>query len=219
MDKAEGPARRETRQARSTERQQAMRDAAARLLITEGPAAVTHRRVAAVAGVPAGSASYYFPSREDLYAQAVAAAEDVRADSAERFAAGLRARRRGPERTAELLIEAMYAPRLTPDVVTVRLEPMISASRTPVLAEIMRAHRARLLAALGEVLAKSGYTAASLGRNLDLVALTIESSLLYGAASGQADPVRFATTTVAHLLALTEAAADAEKGAADVPRG
>jgi DNA-binding transcriptional regulator YbjK len=183
-----------------------MRAAAARLLIAEGPAAVTHRRVAAEAGVPAGSAAYYFPSREELYAQAVEAAEDLRAAAAEGFASRLVERRRGTTRTAELLIEALYSPRLTPDVVSVRLEPMISASRTPRLAEIMRDHRPRLLGALRTVLVRSGYPAAAEGRNLELVAFTIESSLLYGSASGEADPVRFAAGTVAHLLSVLEAA-------------
>ncbi|MGO2042165.1 MAG: TetR family transcriptional regulator, partial [Cellulosimicrobium funkei] len=70
---------RTTVQGRSAERQRAMVDAAAHLLIDQGFAAVTHRQVARAAGVPQGSASYYFPTSASLVAAAVEAAEDVRA--------------------------------------------------------------------------------------------------------------------------------------------
>ncbi|HET6473665.1 MAG TPA: TetR family transcriptional regulator [Pseudomonadales bacterium] len=41
-------------------------DATLRLIATDGVDAVTHRRVAAAAGVPLGSTTYYFESREQL---------------------------------------------------------------------------------------------------------------------------------------------------------
>lgn len=181
-----------------------MRSAAARLLIEEGPAAVTHRRVATAAGVAAGSATYYFPSREELYAQAVSAAEELRASGAEQFAAELTRRRRGATRTAQLLLETLYYPRLTADVVPVRLEPMISATREPGLASIMRAHRPRLLAALGTVLTKCNPSARHVSEaDLELIALSIDGALLYGAA-GEDDPVPYATAMVARLVSLIE---------------
>lgn len=180
-----------------------MRSAAARLLIEEGPAAVTHRRVAAAAGVAAGSATYYFPSRDELYAQAVEGAEDLRAEGAERFAAELSHRRRGPRRTAELLLETLYYPRVTADVVPLRLEPMLAASRQPGLATIMREHRPRLLAALRTVLAKCDPSAADTAdTDLELIALTIDGALLHGGTESGVDPVPFATEMVARLVAL-----------------
>ena len=57
---------RATVQGRSAQRQRAMVEAAAHLLIEEGFGAVTHRRVARAAGVPQGSASYYFPTSASL---------------------------------------------------------------------------------------------------------------------------------------------------------
>lgn len=45
-------------------------DATLRLIAAEGVDAVTHRRVAAAAGVPLGSTTYYFASREHLLREA-----------------------------------------------------------------------------------------------------------------------------------------------------
>ena len=44
--------------------------AALSLIAQQGFAAVTHRRVAAAAGVPLGSTTYYFDSREHLLREA-----------------------------------------------------------------------------------------------------------------------------------------------------
>ena len=44
--------------------------AALRVIAAGGPDAITHRRVAAEAGVPLGSLTYYFESREDLVREA-----------------------------------------------------------------------------------------------------------------------------------------------------
>ena len=45
-------------------------DATLRLIASDGVDAVTHRRVAAAAGVPLGSTTYYFESREQLLREA-----------------------------------------------------------------------------------------------------------------------------------------------------
>jgi TetR/AcrR family transcriptional regulator, regulator of biofilm formation and stress response len=45
-------------------------EAALRLIATDGVDAITHRRVAAAAGVPLGSTTYYFESREHLLREA-----------------------------------------------------------------------------------------------------------------------------------------------------
>lgn len=52
-------------------RREALLDAALRVLEREGPAAVTHRAVAAEAGVPVASATYYFATLDDLYVSAL----------------------------------------------------------------------------------------------------------------------------------------------------
>jgi DNA-binding transcriptional regulator YbjK len=56
---------------RATRRRTAILDAALRLIGREGRQALTHRAVAAEAGVPLGATTYYFSSRDDLLAQAL----------------------------------------------------------------------------------------------------------------------------------------------------
>jgi len=197
---------RETKQSRSTERQQAMLEAAARLLIDEGPGAVTHRRVAAAAGLPSGSANYYFPTKDGLYAAAVRAAEEMRGACARDYAEGTSRRRRTPASTARLLIETYYAPGLRPDVVATRLEPMLSADRTPGLHEIMAAARPGLLESLRIVLRRSGYDAVADGPDLDLIATTIDAALLHASSRGETDPVTAAEAMVARVLELAATA-------------
>jgi DNA-binding transcriptional regulator YbjK len=192
--------------ARSAQRQQAMVDAAARLLIEEGPDAVTHRKVAAAAGVPAGSAGYYFPTRQELYAAAVAAAEQVRSAGAAERAAALPRRRRTATATAALLLEVLYAPALDRAVVTRRLQPMLEATSDPDLRPIMAASRPALLAALRETLDRCGWGAVGASADFDLVVRMLDAALLYGAAAGDEDPVADAVADVARLLELVRGA-------------
>ncbi|WP_418062249.1 TetR/AcrR family transcriptional regulator [Pimelobacter simplex] len=192
--------------ARSAQRQQAMVDAAARLLIEEGPDAVTHRKVAAAAGVPAGSAGYYFPTRQELYAAAVAAAEGVRTAGAAARAAALPRRRRSATATAALLLEVLYAPALDRAVVTRRLQPMLEATSDPDLRPIMAASRPALLAALRETLDRCGWGEVGASADFDLVVRMLDAALLYGAAAGDDDPVADAVADVARLLELVRGA-------------
>jgi DNA-binding transcriptional regulator YbjK len=52
--------------ARGREREEQLLEALLRIVAREGLAAVSHRSVAAEAGIPTGSVSYYFPKRIDL---------------------------------------------------------------------------------------------------------------------------------------------------------
>ncbi|WP_454041555.1 TetR/AcrR family transcriptional regulator [Cellulosimicrobium sp. Marseille-Q8652] len=199
---AEPPARalvgaRTTVQDRSTQRQRAMVDAAARLLVEQGFGAVTHRQVARAAGVPQGSASYYFPTTASLVAAAVEAAEDWRATAAEQRAGGLARRARSSTATARELIETLYAPHVDDAVVDVRIDPMLTAMRDPALRPIMRASRPRLLAALRTVLDASGYADAE---DVDLLAHVVDAALVAAAAEEDGKVLDRATATVARLL-------------------
>ncbi|GAA3517979.1 TetR/AcrR family transcriptional regulator [Aeromicrobium panaciterrae] len=199
------PPGRNTTQVRSTDRQKALAEAAARLLIQHGPTAVTHRRVAAEASVPAGSANYYFPSKAGLYAAAVRGAETIRRDSAHAFAQSIPQRNRGPVQTARLLIETFYAPGLDADLVTVRLEPMLAATRDPHLRATMAEFRPSHLDALRVVIRRSGWPAIADGPDIDLLAQMIDASLLYAGLAGESDPVDAAARSVGRLLELAAA--------------
>lgn len=178
-----------------------MREAAARLLIDEGPEAITHRRVAAAAGVPIGSASYYFPTRDGLYRAAVEAAEEVRVAGAREYAAALPRRARGPRTTARLLVEALYAPHLEPDVVAVRLAPMLEATRSQATAPTMQASWPAYLAVFRTVLEKSGYAGVT-DEGIVALRLMVDAGLLYAGTAGAHDAVEYSVGRVAALLAL-----------------
>jgi DNA-binding transcriptional regulator YbjK len=60
------------RQARAVERRTAVLDATLRLLAREGPRAITHRAVAKEAGTSLRATTYYFASRDELLAEALA---------------------------------------------------------------------------------------------------------------------------------------------------
>ncbi|RLP77413.1 TetR family transcriptional regulator [Mycetocola tolaasinivorans] len=181
------------------ERREQMIAAAATLLIAEGPRAITHRRVAETAGIPAGSANYLFPTRRELYAAAVTSAEGVRTAAATAVAQALPRVDRGPEDTALLLLETWYAPHTDPDLVRIRLQPMLEAGADPELREIMTASRPSLLAALDTVLDRSGFGGAG---ETELIAQMLDASLLYAVGTGAADPRAQAAAQVARLLVL-----------------
>lgn len=203
---------RTTTQQRSSVRQQALVDAAATLLIQHGPGAVTHRRVAAEAGVPAGSANYYFPSKAVLYGEAVRRAEELRRDGAMAYAQAIPEDDRTPKETARLLIETFYAPGLDSDVVTIRLEPMLAAHRDPELRATMAEFRPGHLAALRVVLRRSGHAAVADGPDVDLLAQMIDASLMYAGMTGDTDPVAAAAGSVGRLLELADGQGAASSG-------
>ncbi|HEX2071356.1 MAG TPA: TetR family transcriptional regulator [Thermoleophilaceae bacterium] len=101
---------------RGAARRRALLDAAVRVIGRGGIAAVDHRAVAAEAGVPLGSTTYYFDSKHDMVARAL---EHV----ADREAERLRAESEGgaldvgpellPERLADVVIEIWAGDRVT----------------------------------------------------------------------------------------------------------
>lgn len=183
-----------------------MAAAAARLLIDEGPSAVTHRRVAEAAGLAAGSGNYYYPSKKELYRAAVAGAEDLRAQSAlgiARKCVALTNTGRGSTLAwvAAQLMAIYFAPRLGPDVVTTRLNPILEAGRDPELQEIIRNHQPLLGEALNIGLERmAGQTLGN--EDLELLMQSIGASLLYGFALGMDDPLDYAARQVARILEL-----------------
>ena len=199
---------RTTSQQRSAARQQSLVDAAASLLIRLGPTAITHRRVAAEAGVPAGSANYYFPSKGVLFVEAVRRAEEIRSSSAAELASAVPVRTRSAIETARLMIEIFFAPQLTSDVLTVRLEPMVAAHRDPELRQIIADFRPLHLDAQRVVLRRSGHEAIADGPDVELLARMIESSLLYAGQTGDADPIDAASRSVARMIELAHHAAE-----------
>ncbi|GAB3293232.1 TetR/AcrR family transcriptional regulator [Epidermidibacterium keratini] len=122
--------------------------AAARLALDDGPAAVTHRRVADAASVPLAATTYYFSSRDDLLAEAGARIVSGWALTAERVVADL-----GPG-LADDLIRALLPRRV--GNVRGHYEHLVAAGRIPALARAYRDGRRRLEDAVGQILAAHG---------------------------------------------------------------
>jgi DNA-binding transcriptional regulator YbjK len=61
---------------RGQDRRRALIEATLRIIVREGPAAVTHRSVAAEAGATHGSVAYYFGGRDELLHQALECVAD-----------------------------------------------------------------------------------------------------------------------------------------------
>lgn len=157
MSAARAPARR----ARGLERRRRILDAALAIVGREGAGAVTHRAVAAEAGVPLAATTYYFGSRADLLAQALehTAADDIR--RLERDAAGYAADPLTPATLSERLA-ATAAGWLRGDRPTLlaQYEISLEAARRPELAVTCRAWTQAYVAAIAPALARLGATAA-----------------------------------------------------------
>lgn len=186
------------KQQRSREKKELMAQAAARLLLTQGPHAITHRNVAITAGLAPGSGNYYFPSKTELYAAAVTRAEEYRIEQAKLVAEQAQPTS-NPHELAQLLLDVIYAPRLPNDLVGVRLVPMLDAYKDPALLNVIQSHAPHLRSAVRTAIQHA--TETQIDEDLaDLVMMCMSSSLLYGRAIGQSDPVSYAVGQIGVLL-------------------
>jgi DNA-binding transcriptional regulator YbjK len=115
-------------------RREQILEAALRVIGRSGREAVTHRAVAEEAGVPLGSTTYYFDSRDDLLGQAL---EHVAAREAERY--DMRAEElrdvKTPRELADRLIEELVAAAEDRIAYIAEYEIWLEAGRRPELRE------------------------------------------------------------------------------------
>ncbi|GAA0235249.1 TetR/AcrR family transcriptional regulator [Cryptosporangium japonicum] len=100
-------------------------DAAVAVIAEHGLEGVTHRAVAAAAGVPLATTSYFFSSLDELVGAAVTRVADAILESADVLAEGAPV-----EHTIDLLVEVVTAP-----TVLVQFEAYLGRSRRPELVE------------------------------------------------------------------------------------
>ena len=96
-------------------RRYALVSAAAELLAEGGFEAVRHRAVARRAGLPLASTTYYFSSLDDLIARAVEHIGMIEVAQLRSRVNALSRRRRGPETTAEVLVDLLVGDLSDPD--------------------------------------------------------------------------------------------------------
>lgn len=146
--------RHEPRQHRSQQRRDALLKAAVELMAEGGPPAITHRAVAARAGLPASTTGYFFASIDELTTEALRvyterSIEDYRALAGE--AAG------SPERLPAVFGRRVVDPQLALAQVSIYLE----AQRNPALREPVREAVDRFRDNATEILRTFGFPHAS----------------------------------------------------------
>lgn len=158
-----------TRTDKGERRREQLAHAAAALVLREGPAALTHRRVAAEAGASLSATTYYFADLDDLAAAAGAAmVEEWAAHAAHTLATltdGAAAadpdapadRRAAVDRTraADAVVDAVLPPG-DDDAVRRYYEHLLGSARNPALARAFAAGRAQVDAVVERVVARVG---------------------------------------------------------------
>lgn len=140
-------------------RRYALVSAAAELLCEGGFEAVRHRAVARRAGLPLASTTYYFSCLDDLIASAVAHVGMLEVAQLRARVAGLSRRRRGPDTTADVLVDLLVGdnpgPGLTEQLIS-RYERYIACARLPALRDVQRRNLHQRADAVAEALERSG---------------------------------------------------------------
>lgn len=118
-----------------------------------------HRSVARRAGLPLASTTYYFSCLDDLIASAVAHVEMLEVAQLRARVAGLSRRRRGPEMTADVLVDLLVGdesgPNLTEQLIS-RYERYIACARLPALRDIQRRNLRQRADAVAAAVERSG---------------------------------------------------------------
>ena len=128
--------------ARNDERRSALADAGVRVLAEEGARGLTHRAVDAAAGTPRGTASNYFPTRDDLISALVdRIGERLMPDPA--MVSTLAARSPDRELFADYLRDVVRRLSADPHVSLALFELRLEAARRPSVAKALGAWRQR----------------------------------------------------------------------------
>ena len=120
---------------------------------------MSHRAVAQRAGLPLASTTYYFSSLDDLIVNAVAHIGMMEAAQLRARVEELPRRRRGPEATADVLVDLLVGePASEPfsEQLISRYERYIACARQPALRERQRRLLRQRVDAVVEVISRSG---------------------------------------------------------------
>jgi len=140
--------------ARSEERRQLLLETTLRLIAAAGVDSVTHRRVAKAAGVPLGSTTYYFDSREHLLREAFR--HYLERSRAEQSALAARFQDASAEAIVEFLVELTEREFADENMVRAEYELTLFASRDPAVAEELHSSDEWMAAKLARALESLG---------------------------------------------------------------
>ena len=188
------------RYARGVQRRGALVEAAASLLVDEGFTAISHRAVAARAGLPLASTTYYFESADDLRDAAlhhVADAWGERADAVvEALAAELDA-----GAAARAVVSIIGADWPGPEVLLM-YERYLEAGRHERLRPVVSAWNSRLRDLVREVLQRAGLPA---DEDRARLVLALADGVAVAALAEGTPPDAAVTAALDHLMALLRA--------------
>jgi DNA-binding transcriptional regulator YbjK len=182
-------------------RRYALVSAAAELLCEGGFEAVRHRAVARRAGLPLASTTYYFSSLDDLIASAVAHVGMLEVAQLRAKVASLSRRRRGPETTADVLVDLLIGdesgPRLTEQLIS-RYERYIACARLSALRDIQRRNLRQRVEAIADAVERSGRSV-----RLELISALIcavDGAVVSALVDDRLDPRAAARATVIDII-------------------
>jgi TetR/AcrR family transcriptional regulator, regulator of biofilm formation and stress response len=146
---------------RGIARRDALLEAALRIVADVGPDAVTHRRVAEVAGLPLASTTYWFRSKEHLLTAAFELAAERDTARLLEFALSERARNADPlDAAVEAVLDPIWAgsgvQAAARRSLTTTYALLVEAARRPELREASRRWTAAYLETLGELMQRAG---------------------------------------------------------------
>lgn len=182
-------------------RRYALISAAAELLSEGGFEAVRHRAVARRAGLPLASTTYYFSSLDDLIASAVAHVGMLEVAQLRAQVASLSRRRRGPETSADVLVDLLVGtesgPHLTEQLIS-RYERYIACARLSALRDIQSRWLRQRGDAVADAIERSGRSV-----RLELVSAlicAIDGAVVAALVAGREDPRAVARATVIDII-------------------
>lgn len=120
---------RRARQSRAIEKQGQILDAAVDLIFAEGVQKISHRQVAARAGVPVGSIGYYYDTRENLLVLAIGELNRRRQRAVAELWAEEPGKPQTPEATAALLLRTLVGGEPTDEVLSAWLRILVEGTR------------------------------------------------------------------------------------------
>ena len=145
--------------ARGAARRQRLVAAATHILSQSGFDGISHRAVAAEAGLPLASTTYYFETLDDLRAAALSQLSREYVDGARILAAGLPPAERSPGETSHLLVALVAGDgyQTDPARLLTFYERYVQAGRHPALRQMVREWTAELGRLAAVVLERSGF--------------------------------------------------------------
>ena len=182
-------------------RRYALVSAAAELLCEVGFEGVRHRAVARRAGLPLASTTYYFSSLDELIASAVEHIGMLEVAQLRARVAALSRRRRGPETTADVLVDLLVSEEsgrpLTEQLIS-RYERYIACARQPALREIQRRNIRQRADAIAEAIERSGRSV-RIERVSHLIC-AVDGAVICALVDDQPDPRAAARATLIEII-------------------